>query len=171
VNGDLHFEWFSRLLGGPLGRWAARRHAILVNVLMPATMRRRTLEADEMAAYRAPFADPASRTPTHVLPDEIRRAGAWLDAVERTVAGFRGPVHLIWPDRDIAFREKELAHWRTLLPQATVTRLANCGHYLWEDAPQECLDALVGFLAASGAGAGNRGARVQTGCTGRDAIV
>jgi haloalkane dehalogenase len=48
VNGDFHFEGFSKLMGGPIGRWGCERFALFVNVVMPGSMRRRKLTADEM---------------------------------------------------------------------------------------------------------------------------
>jgi pimeloyl-ACP methyl ester carboxylesterase len=112
-------------------------------------LRRRKLTAAEMHAYRAPFANGRDRTPLHVFPAQITGAGGWLAELERGVAGFRGPVHFIWPERDIAFRDRELAHWLRLFPKAGVTRIPACGHFLWEDAPDECQAALQAFLEAS----------------------
>ncbi len=43
VNGDLHFELFSRLLGGPVGRELIRRYNLFVNLIIPAGHRRRRL--------------------------------------------------------------------------------------------------------------------------------
>lgn len=145
VNGDLHFEWFSKLLGGPIGRWAAMRHAVFVNFVMPSSMRRRKITPDEMQAFRAPFAGLQSRRGMHVFPWAITGARDWLAGLESFVAGFEGPAHFLWPDGDIAFREKELAHWLELLPQAGVTRLKKSGHFLWLEAPDEAAAAVSAF--------------------------
>lgn len=150
VNGDLHFEWFSRLMGGALGAWAARRFAIFVSLVMPAAMRRQPLAAELQHAYRAPFDHGANRAAMAILAREILASGGWLHWVEQATRGFWGPVHFIWPANDIAFRDKELAYWREIFPQAGVTRIENCGHFLWEDAPQDCLIALRSFLDGRG---------------------
>lgn len=149
VNGDFHFEWFSKLMGGPIGRLGADRFAFFVNVVMPASMKRRKLTAREMMAYRAPFSGNRPRTPLHVFPRHITASGAWLADVERGISKFDGPVHFIWPESDIAFRDKELARWQAMFPAAGCERLPRCGHYLWEDAPEECEAALRAFLAAT----------------------
>jgi haloalkane dehalogenase len=146
VNGDFHFEWFSKLMGGPLGRFGAERYCVFVNLVMPTSMRRRKLGADEMQAFRAPFRGLQARRGMHVFPAEIIAASAFLADCEAFVQGFKGPAAFIWPERDIAFRDKELARWRSLLPQAEVARLPNCGHFLWLDAPDECLAAVRGFM-------------------------
>jgi pimeloyl-ACP methyl ester carboxylesterase len=78
----------------------------------------------------------------HIFPREITRSSSWLAKIESGIAGFAGPVHFIWPENDIAFREKELQHWRRLFPKASITRIPCCGHFLWEDAPEDTLAAL-----------------------------
>ena len=145
VNGDFHFEWFAKLMGGCIGRWASKHFAVLINLVMPRSMRRRALTADEMHAYRAPFAG-RSRKPMYIFPREITGSSQWLATIEAGLRGFAGSVNFIWPENDIAFRETELQRWRRLLPQATVTRVARCGHFLWEDAPEETLAALKSAL-------------------------
>jgi len=146
VNGDLHFEWFSKLMGGPLGRFGAERYCAFVNLVMPASMRRRKLGRDEMEPFRAPFRALQARRAMAVFPAEIAAASDFLAGCETFVRGFQGPTQFVWPERDIAFRDKELARWRALLPQAEVVRLPNCGHFLWLDAPEEALAAVRGFM-------------------------
>jgi len=148
VNGDVHFEWFSKLMGGPLGRFGTNRFAIFINLLMPVAMKRRKLTREEMKAYRAPFADGKPRTPMHVFPRHITASGSWLQKLSEQLPAFEGPAHFIWPDRDIAFRIRELERWKSLLPQASHTLLPSCGHYLWEDAPGECIEAVRAFWAS-----------------------
>ena len=152
VNGDFHFEWFSKLMGGPIGRFGSERYLAFVNLLMPSAMRRRKLPAQELDLYRAPFRELQSRRPLHVFPWEITASRDYLARLTDFVARFRGPAFFVWPENDLAFREKELARWKELLPQAEVRRLPNCGHFLWIDAPEDCLTAVSGFLADAHAG-------------------
>ena len=67
VNGDLHFELFSRLMGGPLGRAAIRRHNAFVNLLVPAGIKRTRVGRDVMQAYRRPLSTPEGRMPSYVF--------------------------------------------------------------------------------------------------------
>lgn len=145
VNGELHFEWFSKLLGGPIGRIAAERWCVFVNFVMPSSMRRRKMTEAELNAFRAPFRALQARRAMHVFPKSITSSGSWLGDLEAFVRSFEGPAQFIWPENDIAFRESELEHWRGLLPQARVARLAKCGHFLWLEAPEECAAAIRGF--------------------------
>ncbi len=151
VNGDFHFEWFSKLMGGPVGRFGSERYLAFVNLVMPSAMRRRKLSAQELDLYRAPFREVQSRRGMHVFPWEITASRDYLARLQDFVAGFRGPAFFVWPENDIAFRDKELARWKELLPQAEVRRLPKCGHFLWIDAPDECLTAVRGFLGAASA--------------------
>jgi haloalkane dehalogenase len=142
VNGELHFVWFSKLLGGPIGRFATNRFAFLINGFMPMAMRRHKLTQADMAVYRAPFANGRSRTPMHIFPAQITGARDWLQSIESRLAAFAGPVHFLWPEDDFAFRKIELARWLAIWPRASVTPIARCGHYLWLDAPEECAAAV-----------------------------
>jgi len=146
VNGDWHFEWFSRLMGGAVGRWGARRFALFVNWVFPASMRRGRPGPEVMAAYRAPFAPPRSREPLHIFPRHILASRGWLAQLWADLQGWTGPAALVWPENDIAFRRKELARWRTLWPDAPVKKIPRCGHYLWEDAPAESISGLKSVL-------------------------
>lgn len=148
VNGDWHFEWFSRLLGGRFGGWAARRFAVFVNVVLPSSMQRGWPSPEVMAAYRAPFASPRDRAPMHVFPHHILASGPWLGQLEQDLVTWRGSVCLVWPENDVAFRTAELKRWQKLRPEARIWTIPHCGHFLWEEAPQECIAAVKEALAA-----------------------
>ncbi len=145
VNGDFHFEWFSKLMGGPVGRFGTNRFLMFINLVMPAGMKRRKLTGEEMRAYRAPFCDGKPRAPMHIFPKHITASGEWLDDLSQKVEAYKGPAHFIWPDSDIAFRNNELQQWKSLLPHMTHTVLKSCGHFLWEDAPEACIEAVRGI--------------------------
>jgi len=142
VNGIFHFEWFARLMGGAIGRWANERHALFVNRVIPASMKRGAPDPLTMQAYRAPFEPPVPRTPLHIFPRHILQSKLWLADIEQGLKAYKGRCAFIWPQNDIAFRAKELQRWQKLLPQAQITQIENCGHYLWEDAPEEARKAL-----------------------------
>ncbi len=149
VNGDFHFEWFSKLMVGLVGRLGSERYMAFVNLVMPSAMRRRKLSTQELDLYRAPFREVQSRRGMHVFPWEITASRDYLGRLKDFVAVFRGPAVFVWPENDIAFRDKELARWRELLPQVEARRVAKCGHFLWIDAPDECLAAVREFLDKS----------------------
>jgi haloalkane dehalogenase len=143
VAGDRHFEWFARLMGGPLGRLLIARFNVFVTVLVPKGHARRRLPAAELNHYRAPFPTPASRRPTSVFPYQITHARDWLAGVERGLGRLTGhPVLLLWGDRDIAFRATERDRFVSHFPTATTVHLPGAGHFVASDAPAEVVDAI-----------------------------
>ncbi|HZX30307.1 MAG TPA: alpha/beta fold hydrolase [Rhodocyclaceae bacterium] len=147
VNGIWHFEWFSRLMGGPVGRFGARRFNLFVNGVLPAAMRRGPLPEAVLAAYRAPLQPAERRTGTHAFPRCITASRDFLAGLADGLGKIDGTqVLFLWPDRDIAFRDIELARWKSLFPQATTVILPNCGHYLWEEAADEAVSAIDAWL-------------------------
>lgn len=144
VNGDLHFEWFSRLLGGPIGRWGVRRHNAFVNLLIPAGIRRSKVSPTVMQAYRAPLPTPDRRMPSYVFPRSILTARDFLADVETGLAGLRDkPTLILWGDKDIAFRSKERQRFAALFRHHRVKILAGAGHYIQEDAAEEIAAAIA----------------------------
>jgi|CXWL01.1.fsa_nt_gi haloalkane dehalogenase len=144
VNGILHFEWFSRLMGGPVGRWGARRFNLFVNGVVPAFMRRGAVPRAVMEAYRAPFRRSGDVTGTHVFPACIIQSRSFLADLESGLKTLDGCRFLfLWPDGDIAFRAIELQRWRSMFPGAAVVPIDHCGHFPWEEAHEEAAEAIL----------------------------
>jgi pimeloyl-ACP methyl ester carboxylesterase len=101
-----------------------------------------------MRAYRAPFEPPRARTPLSVFPAQILGARDWLGKLATDLEAWTGPASFLWPDGDIAFRERELVRWRRMWPRAEVLTIPRCGHFLWEDAPDDAVGALRKSLGA-----------------------
>jgi haloalkane dehalogenase len=143
VNGDIHFELFSRALGGPIGKFAIPRYNAFVNLLIPAGIKRRPVTAELMHAYRAPLSTPLKRMPSYVFPRAIVQSRAFLDECEQSLRALSQKKALIvWGDADIAFRPKERARFEQMLPDHRTVALAGAGHYIWEDAPDEIAAAI-----------------------------
>jgi len=152
VNGDLHFEWFSRLFGGRLGGWAIRHHNAFVELLLPAGIRHRKVERAVMDAYRLPFRDPARRIATHVFPREILASRAFLSEVEAGMPKLRHlDTLIVWGDRDVAFRNEERRRFERTFPEASTVVLSGAGHFIQEDAPGEIAAAICERWARRGA--------------------
>jgi haloalkane dehalogenase len=146
VNGDRHFEWFSRLLGGPIGGLVIRNFNAFVNVLIPLGVRRKKLPRKVMAAYRGPFSERASREPTHIFPREILHSREYLAEVERGLERLRDlPVLLVWGDRDAGFRDVERARFERVFPDYRTIILRGAGHFIQEDAPREIVSGITGW--------------------------
>lgn len=57
------------------------------------------------------------------------------------------PSLLVWGMKDWCFRPECLHRFQTVWPQAKSVEIADAGHYVIEDAPQETLDAIAEFLS------------------------
>jgi haloalkane dehalogenase len=142
VDGDPHFERFSKLMGGPLGGFAIRRCNAFVNVILPSGVQRK-LAPEVVAAYRQPFPTFESREPLHVFPREILGSSDFLRGVESGLAQLRSrPVLLLWGARDPVFRSQERERFEKLFPLHKTIMLENASHYIQEDAPEQIVLAI-----------------------------
>jgi haloalkane dehalogenase len=121
----------------------------------PATrmaMHRRALSETEKRGYLWPYGSWADRVAVSAFVQDIPLQPShptWptLQRVEQGIAQFRDrPVQIVWGGRDFCFDDTFLARWRTLLPQADVTRLADAGHYVLDDAREDVVPRLTAFL-------------------------
>jgi len=86
---DLGTQVFSRLLGGPIGRYLILRRNFFVERIIPGGVKRKRLSESVMDAYRAPFPTPESRRPVHVFPREILGSVGFLAEVEAGLPALR----------------------------------------------------------------------------------
>jgi pimeloyl-ACP methyl ester carboxylesterase len=105
------------------------------------------------AAYLAPHPSWTSRVAVLAFPRQIpfRAHGPVAELslrLEHEIAVLADrPARIVWGMRDISFAPEMLERWETLLPQAKVTRLADAGHCIQEDAGEEVIRELLEFLA------------------------
>jgi len=125
----------------PYDSWASRRAVYgfvrdIPTVSCQATFQ--TLAAADAQLFESGALRNAPR-PTHQVLAEI----------EQRLATFADrPVLLIWGMRDWCFRPDCLERFVAAWPQAEVHRLADVGHWVVEDAPEESLALIERFLAA-----------------------
>lgn len=68
--------------------------------------------------------------------------------IEESLPNLDGkPTLLLWGMKDWCFTPAFLSEFERRLPNAEVTRFAEAGHYLFEDAPEELLSRMKHFLA------------------------
>jgi haloalkane dehalogenase len=150
IDGDPHFERFSKLAGGRVAAFAVRHFNAFVNVMMPMGVQRGKLDPRAMAAYRGPFPTKDSRAPTNVFPREIRGSSAFLGDVQTGLAALAAkPALILWGDRDDAFREQERQRFETVFPNHRTVILRGAGHYIQEDAPAEIAEAIAQWWDAA----------------------
>jgi haloalkane dehalogenase len=144
VNGDKHFERFSALTGGWFGGLMIRHFNAFVNLILRTSVERKKLSRAEMNAYRGPFPTPAAREPTHIFPQQIIGAKAYLAEVEQNLETLKAkPMLLVWGDKDPAFRLQERQRFEGIFATHRTVELPGSGHYIQEDAPDEIAQAIA----------------------------
>lgn len=125
----------------------------------PATwmaMSRRKLTVDERRGYLLPYDSWSNRVAVSEFVRDIPlkpgdRSWSTLVEIERGLDRLREkPVKIVWGGRDFCFNDHFLSRWRELLPEAEVTRLADAGHYVLEDAAEDVVPALEKFFGREG---------------------
>jgi haloalkane dehalogenase len=108
-------QLFSRLLGGRIGGYLILKRNFFVEKIVPGNVKRKRLSAEVMDAYRGPFPTPESRRPVHVFPREILASRPLLSEIEQRLSKLsERPALLVWPTKDIAFRDPERKRWEQL---------------------------------------------------------
>ena len=134
---------FSRLLGGPIGKRMIVGRNFFVEKIIPGGVRRKKLSDEVMNAYRGPFPTPDSRLPMWIFPREILGSRPFLAEIERGLPSLSGrPALIVWPTKDVAFREPERSRWEQIFPSHTTVLIEGAGHYVPEDAPEEIVAAV-----------------------------
>jgi cis-3-alkyl-4-acyloxetan-2-one decarboxylase len=104
-------------------------------------------------AYLAPYDSWANRIAIQRFVEDIplKVADYSFDIVKNVadnVTLFRDtPTRIFWGDQDFVFDHTFLAAWQQALPNAQVTRFADAGHYVLEDAHELIVPQLTDFLA------------------------
>lgn len=143
VGGDRHFERFSALMGGPIGRFGARHINLVVNAMIRAGHRRRRPARAEMRQYRAALSTADRRLASSLFAQQIIGGSEFLAGVEAGLPTLaERPALLMWADGDIAFRDVELRRWEATLSNLRVEHLSGVGHFVPSDAPAEFADAI-----------------------------
>lgn len=138
-----------RALRSPEGERMVMEQNFFVETLMPKSIMRR-LSEDEMAAYRAPFADPAKRRQTLVWPRELPIEGEPADVVAAVTRYGEwlstGAVPKLFistePGALVVGRAREFCRSWPNQEEVTVRGI----HYVQEDAPAEIGAALRAFV-------------------------
>lgn len=90
-----------------------------------------------------------------MVPDSMQHAS--IDALRTSqdaVTSFRGPIAIVWGDRDPVLGGV-IGHMKRLLPHAVVTRTSG-GHFLQEEVPEAIADAIRDVVLRSTTGRADR---------------
>lgn len=118
--------------------------------IVAGTLRRDGHDRAAVAAgYDAPFPDAESKAGARRFPfcipfGEPEAGGAdWQQACFDRLPHLGLPVHFVWGDADPIFTWEWGQAWAASIPGSTVDRIENAGHFLQEDAPAECVAAVL----------------------------
>jgi haloalkane dehalogenase len=105
------------------------------------------LTEDVVAGVREPFADDDSRRALAAAGIGLPLEG--FAEIERGLPSLAIPVRIIYGERDRILPDvaQTMARVKRDLPQAEVTALPDCGHFLQEEAPDRIGDELARFFA------------------------
>ncbi|HMQ52725.1 MAG TPA: alpha/beta fold hydrolase [Anaerolineae bacterium] len=133
VKGVLHYELFSRFMGGLIGRTLIKRYNFFAKVLMKK-MFRAEISPHIHRHYLEPLRQPQDRKGCWVFPKQIIGSSDWLSSLwENRVIIEHKPAMIVWGKRDIAFREIELNQWKTVFHQVEVHEYNDVGHFVQEE--------------------------------------
>jgi len=136
-----------------LGQLAVQGGNLFSRAALRMTLARcKRLDATVAAGYLAPYDNWANRRAVYGfvqdIPDDTDHP-TWrlLSEIERGLPTLADvPVSLIWGMQDWCFRPDCLDRFIEAWPRAEVHRLADVGHWVVEDAPEEALTILQRFL-------------------------
>jgi haloalkane dehalogenase len=152
-----YIPWRIRACRVPLlGRLAVQGANLFSRAALRMTLaRRHRLEPMVAAGYLAPYDSWAHRRAVYGFVQDIPSGPAdpaWqtLAEIERQLPTIADrPITLVWGMRDWCFRPDCLDRFAEAWPRAEVHRLADVGHWVVEDAPEESLAIVDRFLAAT----------------------
>ncbi|MFC1835166.1 alpha/beta fold hydrolase [Thermodesulfobacteriota bacterium] len=152
VKGDRHYERFSGLMGGVVGRFLIRRFNFFVKAVMKEAYGDKSKLTKRIhAEYLNALAVPAERKGCWTFPKQIIGSSEWLGQLwEQRNKIADKPALILWGDKDIAFREKELNTWKQLFHNAEVNRYPDVGHYVQEELGSGLCPVIEEFLSKSG---------------------
>ncbi len=100
-------------------------------------------------AYDAPFTGIESKAGARRFPyclpfaEPLLGGADWQQRCYDQLQQWEGPVHFVWGDADAVFSWEWAEQWASVIPGATLDRIDGAGHFLQEDAPDDCIDAIL----------------------------
>ena len=121
-------------------------------VLRFGLKRRKRLTQNVRAGYLAPYDTFENRIANLKFVQDIPieqtvPSYSVIQYIETNLKQFDGyPILIIWGSEDFCFNVKFLNKWREIFPKAEVREVCNAGHLVVEDASDEIISWIEGFL-------------------------
>ena len=145
--------WRIRLCRTPLlGGFLVQRMNAFAGLATRMAVARGPLTRSAREGLLAPYRSSHERVAIRRFVEDIPTAPghpSWneLEAIERSLERFAAlPACIVWGERDWCFTPRYREEWTRRLPLAEVHPIADAGHYLLEDAPEEVLACVRQFL-------------------------
>lgn len=135
-----------------VGSWAVRHGNLFARAAVFMAMAKRRLNREARDGLLAPYDSWKHRVAIDAFVQDIPMCKSHptyevLARLERDLSDFADvPVELIWGMKDWCFRPECLRQLQAALPHARTHELAEVGHYVMEDAPEETLQILETYF-------------------------
>ena len=151
VKGVREFEFFSELMGGPIGRFLIKRFNFFAGPVMKyVTTDTAKLDQATHRHYLEPLANAAERKGSWVFPKHIIAASDWLDMLWSQREGIQNiPTLLLWGMNDPSFKERELTRFESIFSNFETIRFDDVGHFVQEEKKEELVPFITEFMAAT----------------------
>jgi len=137
-----------------LGEWLMRGANAFAGPATWMAVRRRPLPADIKRAYLFPYDSWGNRIGVARFVQDIPMGPAHpsmavLEEIGNSLPKLADhPMLITWGGADFCFDRRFFEEWRRRFPNAQARLIPNAGHYLMEDAPDETIPEIEGFLKA-----------------------
>jgi len=144
--------WISDLEAQGIAEAVLGDMASFVPRMLAATLVQGKTTEVMIRAYTAPFPDRASCIGAIAFPRDIpvgdnHASAETMRAIEQKLNLLKAkPKTVIWGMRDPIFRKGALERWKRIYPGIECHELADAGHFLQEDTPDEIVAITAGFL-------------------------
>lgn len=144
VENEPHFQKFSNMMGGAIGKWMIKNFNIFSKVVVKqAVGDKKKLKKEIHRHYYKHLETRKDRKGCYTFPKQIIGSSTWLDSLWQQREKINSiPSTFIWGMKDIAFREQELNYWIEHWHGAKVIKLPEAGHYPQEESPDEVINEL-----------------------------
>ena len=135
-----------------LGTWLIRRLNLFCRLAARVGVKRAPLARDVRAEYLRPYNSWRNRIAVSKFVQTIplRESDPGYDIILEVASGLEQlqdkPMLIAWGLRDFVFDRHFLEEWQRRFPNADVMRFDDAGHYILEDAQEEVVGRVRGFL-------------------------
>jgi pimeloyl-ACP methyl ester carboxylesterase len=135
-----------------LGAWLIRSRNLFCRHAANVGVKRKPLPPEVRAWYLKPYDSWENRVAVlkfvQTIPLKPTDPGYEIvSEVEATLPKFaQTPTLVCWGMKDFVFDRHFLDEWERRMPHAEVHRFADCGHYILEDAADEVVPLVAGFV-------------------------